>query len=132
MAGAEFGWGGLDVIDCSTFPAAWILRVDGRDAAEPWRGRYSDEEGARAFVQAEGGLLRLFDRRLRGMGFPRSAAPSTGHVGLVRCERPWRLMGAVCVDPGFWATVAPEGGVMVSAARHVLAWEIACRKPSHS
>ena len=115
----EHVWG---VWDCCLFPAAWVQDQTGVDAAAPWRGLYDDEDGARAFVQAEGGIVRTMARAARLAGLLRASQPKAGAVGIVRADP--EPMGAVCVMPGFWATISPTGGVVVTACRHLVAWEI--------
>jgi hypothetical protein len=51
---AAFGYG---THDCLSFPALCIQALTGVDLFEPYRGRYSDEDGARALVPSHEALL---------------------------------------------------------------------------
>lgn len=58
-ASRVFAWG---VFDCVLFPADCVLAMTGHDPAAEWRGRYSDEAGARRLMAEAGGLPGLADR----------------------------------------------------------------------
>lgn len=117
-----FDWG---VWDCSLFPAAWILELTGIDPARRWRGQYDTQEGALRFVEQGRGLARVFQAAAAEAGLQRALQPVMGAVGVIRSEDPQiRLMGAVCTSAGFWATVAPQGGIVAVRTKAVVAWEI--------
>ena len=59
----EFSWGGHD---CALFCADRVLAVTGVDPARRWRGSYHSEAGARAVIEAAGGLVALFDQGIAG------------------------------------------------------------------
>ena len=46
-----------------------VLRVTGIDPAAPWRGAYSDQEGAAAIYADFGGVLGLFSHGMAQAGF---------------------------------------------------------------
>lgn len=50
---AEFRWGEMD---CCLFVADVLRDLHGKDFAEPWRGTYDTEFGARRLVVKHGGL----------------------------------------------------------------------------
>jgi len=108
--------------DCCLYPAAWIESVLGLDPAAEWRGAYDSEEGAQAFLEAGGGVRGVMGRAAASVGLQRSRFPAAGAVGVVRS--PAGPMGAICVSPGLWSTVAIGGGVTVTACPFVVAWEI--------
>lgn len=117
-----FVWGQWD---CSLFPAAWIRELTGIDPARRWRGLYDTQEGALGFIEQGRGLARVFQAAAAEAGLRRALQPVLGAVGVIRSDDPQiRLMGAVCVQPGFWATVAPQGGIVAARTKAVVAWEI--------
>jgi hypothetical protein len=65
---AKLIWG---VSDCIMATCDHVLHRTGIDPAAPWRGSYSDEEGARAIYEAHGGVLALFDYGMALAGFER-------------------------------------------------------------
>lgn len=108
--------------DCCLFPAAWVKRRLGIDPAAHWRDRYDSEAGARAFVTAEGGLHRTMRRAARVAGLVWTTCPGVGAVGVVRADP--EPMGGICTAPGFWATVGPSGGIVVTSCRSIVSWEL--------
>ncbi|OWU83803.1 hypothetical protein ATO6_15330 [Oceanicola sp. 22II-s10i] len=64
-----------DGADCILSVCDHLLRMTGVDAAAPWRGTYSDEEGAREIWHAAGGKLALFRDGMARAGF-RLAEPA--------------------------------------------------------
>lgn len=110
-------------MDCSLFPAAWIQRVTGLDAAAEWRGRYHDEQGAFAFIKRAGGMVRLFERAARSVRLVPSCAGQPGAVGVVshRLVR-GRALGAISLGDGLWVSLAHAGGLQFRRARAKTAW----------
>jgi len=53
---AEFSWGEMD---CCLFVADVLKDIHGRDFAEPWRGTYSTEFGAKRIIIKHGGMEGL-------------------------------------------------------------------------
>ena len=51
-----FAWGRHD---CCTMAADWVRRVRGEDPMVLWRGKYRTAHGARAFIEAGGGLATM-------------------------------------------------------------------------
>lgn len=99
--------------------------MTGVDPAVKWRGLYSTAEGAQAMLQGEGGIIATFRYAASVAGLQRTRLPGPGAVGVVAvpaCDG--GAMGGICVAPGFWSTVAPQGGIVVTAARVIAAWEI--------
>lgn len=53
-----FEWGKYD---CCLFAADVVKEMTGEDYAEPFRGKYTTEEGARALLDEKGGLVEYID-----------------------------------------------------------------------
>lgn len=113
------------VADCSLFPADWIKVLTGIDPAQTWRGRYSDEEGAFAFVRECGGLIPTFATAAALAGLRVTRQPKAGAVGVV--HHPGvrgRAVGAICLGAGLWVARAASGGLWFARPRVLKAWEV--------
>ena len=53
-----FEWGKYD---CCLFAADVVREITGVDYAEPFRGKYTAEEGAKALLEEKGGLVEYID-----------------------------------------------------------------------
>lgn len=60
-----FEWGRYD---CVLFAADCTWALTQKDPAAPWRGAYSDEAGAARLIAEAGGLSRLVETALSGIG----------------------------------------------------------------
>lgn len=87
FAGKPIEWG---VDDCSPFAAQWLANETGRHVPIP---DYDSREGARAIIEAEGGLPAIWERMAAGAGLVECAElpPPVGSVGLIQT----RLRGPV-------------------------------------
>jgi hypothetical protein len=63
---SPFQWG---TDDCILSVCEFVRLVTGVDPAEPWRGSYSDEEGAIEISAPFGGNLALFEFGMGNAGF---------------------------------------------------------------
>ncbi|APX88640.1 hypothetical protein BV394_01930 [Brevirhabdus pacifica] len=68
---SRFEWGGAN---CALSVCDYVRDRTGVDPAAPWRGAYSDEDSARAILDAHGGLLGLFRYGMEQAGFPEGEA----------------------------------------------------------
>ncbi len=106
------------------FPANWILRQTGIDAAAEWRGRYDDEEGAFRFMEEAGGLVAIFDRGCPTAGMVRTFTPGPGAVGVIASPGVrGGVLGGICLGRRLWASVAVGGGLWMVRTRALTAWE---------
>lgn len=75
--------------DCALWPAAAVEAITGEDFGAPFRGKYSDETGARAALRefGAGTLVKTFDSHLKridkAMAQRGDLALHEGHVGVV-------------------------------------------------
>lgn len=126
-AARPFAWGEFD---CCLFFADWLVELAGVDPAAELRGRYSTEREMRRLVKAAGGLVRLVDECMAGVGWRQTAAPQRGDIGLVRVGlKAWRgrlvmvPTGAIAVSDELWAIKTAEPGrVTVARFPLVQAW----------
>lgn len=114
-------WG---VRDCCLWPADWVMLCRGFDPAAKWRGRYSTEAEALAFIEHEGGMLNMWSGVLP---LPRTATPKDGDVGviMVHGDNGPVANGGIFADKR-WSFVAPNGLFRASIApEFVLAvWDV--------
>lgn len=107
------------------FPAAWVLEVTGKDPAARWRGRYSDEAGAFAFIKAEGGIVRTMARAAASVGLKRTKRGHAGDVGVVQhLGVRGRAAGAICLGAGLWVSLADGGGLWMARPRCLAGWAV--------
>lgn len=93
--------------DCCTLPGDWTVDQGRPDPMAAWRGRYSSEDEAQAFISEAGGLLPLFVEGFASAGIPeRNGAPQPGDVGVLRIGD--LEAGAIYVGPR-WCFVASRG-----------------------
>lgn len=113
-----FQWG---LHDCCMWPADCVLAITGDDPAHGFRGSYSDEAGARALVEAHGGVAGLASAVL-GDEVPPAAA-RVGDIGLHETatgEGP-----SLCVCGGdFWFAAGARGLVMLPLEAIERAWRV--------
>ncbi|WP_425374178.1 DUF6950 family protein [Neorhizobium lilium] len=111
-----FAWG-VGNGDCLLFVAGWGLVLNGVDFAAHLRGTYSDEAGARAAIETEGGAISYFDKvagqRRQGGSFFR------GDIGLVSFNG-WHL-GMICTG-SLWVAKTGEGGLRYLRRPADIAW----------
>lgn len=92
--------------DCCLFPANFTQELTGHDPAEPFRGKYSTEEGALKFCVEAGGLPILINRAFQNCGFKSIEYPENGDCGCVNHEG--ESVGAIFSD-GRWCVKTPLG-----------------------
>lgn len=82
MQSTAFVWGSND---CDTIVADYVHALTGRDPMAKWRGKYHDEAGARAFIDAANGNGSLIQEGLASIGIhPRLIGePARGDVALL-------------------------------------------------
>ncbi|MBO0141516.1 hypothetical protein JZX87_10110 [Agrobacterium sp. Ap1] len=102
--GKPFSWDSFGTGDCMTFVAGWGMLLNGIDFAAHLRGRYSDEAGARAMLNAEGGAVVFFDR----VSGPRKAEGERGDIGLMAFNG-WHL--AMICTGSMWVLRAGTSGI---------------------
>lgn len=114
--GAPFTWG---LNDCFQFAARWALRRCGVDPRRLGVTRYRNQAEAyrRGREAGFGAVASLMSAVL-----PETNSAQTGDIVLL-AEAAHRI-GAlgIFIDPESTLTISPEHGLVVSAARHTLAW----------
>jgi len=113
--------------DCCMFLANWVrFARGGIDPAPDLRGAYTTDDGWRAKVEEEGGLVRLVgriaDRAGLGRVHPDDAMP--GDVGVVRIGSNDFELGGVCAAPGKWAVKLQRGVQQFPGTRALAAWRL--------
>lgn len=101
--------------DCCLWPANWVCLQRGFDPAAQWRGRYSDEAQALAFVEQAGGMVAMWSGVLAPL--ERADAPHDGDVGVVMVHGPRGPVanGGIFADRR-WSFLAPNGLFRASIA----------------
>ena len=105
--------------DCIMSTCNHVLAVTGIDPAAPWRGSYSDEEGAREIYEAYGGVHKLFDYGMALAGFERSDRGPGRPVVI-------DIMGTqiVGIDTGTHCAFMIERGMIELPAKVKASWSI--------
>jgi hypothetical protein len=80
--GKPFQWG---AIDCALFAAGAVAAMTGADFAEPFHGKYVDEDGAKAAIEAAG-FKTVAD--IAAYHFPEIAVGEAGVGDLASVEMP--------------------------------------------
>lgn len=107
--------------DCSSWPAAWVLRLTGRRVAIR---AYASRDEAHALIAAAGGLDRLWDGALDPLGIHRTDAPELGDVAV--CEtRKYGQVGLIMAHGGIGYWRADAGVHALSPRGLVAAWRVA-------
>lgn len=118
----EWIWGSWD---CCLLTADWIQELTGIDGGAAWRGTYRSAFGAWEALRSGGGIIRVVGAGASAAGLVRAPrAGIAGSVGILRGDRR-QCIGAVCVSPGRWATIAPGGfGWIITRTRAIAAWTV--------
>lgn len=96
--------------DCSSWPAKWLATELNLPAIPH---RYSDRDGALAYINERGGLLGLWDDWLAEQGISeRFGEPQLGDVAIID-TRLYGHIGGICADRGV-LLLRSEGRVGVS------------------
>ncbi len=109
QSAVPFLWGRSD---CCLFAADYVRAVTGRDPGEHLRGQYSDEDGAVATLDENGGLEGVMDLS----EWARVNAPEEGDIAIVKYAPLGReevLLPAIRVAGG-WYHKCGHGGVAFS------------------
>ncbi len=114
---SQFAWGRTD---CLMALSDHVLRLTGRDPAEPWRGAYDDEVGARAIYDAHGGVMNLVSYAMDRIGLP-VGAPCDG-AALI-CELGGQQIGGA-MDGTRVIFMAEGRGVVRCRAPILRAWPL--------
>ncbi|MER8959296.1 hypothetical protein [Mesorhizobium sp. M0701] len=124
-------WGGMGGEDCTTFCAAWVAAVTGKDPAAELRGTYVDADGAGAVLRAAGGVERLVGSRLAALGLHRVQRPQDGDIGIVSAMTGFDAAGmvvkhipAIRFGP-LWAVMSARGPMVKKLDWTGKAWRIA-------
>lgn len=110
LTASVWRWGECD---CVFFAINWVRDSTGRDPGEKFRGTYSDEAGALALADREGGFAETVCRAMTAAGFEQTALPRDGDVGIVCAPMPpdgetTDLVMAIRFG-GRWIVRAPKG-----------------------
>ena len=106
--------------DWCLFPAAWVQRITGIDAAAPWRGRYRTRLGWARILKREGGIAGVMAAGAVRARLTETIEPLRGDVGVIDQGR--GDIGAICLGVR-WATVG-QHGLTVSKASPSRAWRV--------
>lgn len=123
-AATEARWDWM-VHDCSAWPARWA----GVDLGV----EYHSAEEARIVVKRGGGLVKLYNRRLRKIADRVTGEPEAGDIGvLIAVARDgdghrFTQVGAIYTGER-WAFVPERGGLFFTKSPAVRAWRLRCRK----
>lgn len=107
--------------DCSLMVADWIAYRCGIDPVPDLRGAYTDEQGALSKIEAAGGLVALFTRRLAPLGLAETGAPKSGDIGVLTFRD--REFGAIRATSG-WAVKTARGVIVATAFRPLRCWTV--------
>lgn len=113
---AAFVWGSHD---CMAFPARGVEAVTGRDHFEPFRGRYSDEGGARALMPDMEAYLRELAAREGWEGVSGPLA-RRGDLGMINLRGVW--VCALAYDG--WLVPRKTGYTVFPPRAAGLAWSV--------
>lgn len=113
----EFVWGSAD---CIISVCDYIFEQTGIDPAAPWRGTYSDENGAQAICDKYGGPLELFRTGMTMAGL--NTAPRSIGRPVMADMMGKQIAG---IDTGKRVMMRMDGrGVVEWPAKVLEAWEI--------
>jgi hypothetical protein len=117
--------------DCTLFTADWVVEATGKDPGAELRGTYFDAIGARAVLQAAGGVDRLVGSKLGALGFRRIQSPQDGDIGIVRAltgidaaGSEFKHIPAIKFGP-LWAVMSARGAMVKHLDWTGVAWRIA-------
>lgn len=83
-------------VDCCMFLASWAMWLGHPDPASHIRGRYDDEDGFRAVIDQEGGLVAGVGRCVSNIGGKRLQQPVCGAIGVIGSAiNPQHQFGAI-------------------------------------
>jgi hypothetical protein len=105
--------------DCLLFLAGWAERLRWPQAGLPWRGKYSDEDGARRLLAASGGAVEAISsvvgRPSTELGFKR------GDLGLVPMDD-W-FLGMISTGT-MWAVRSGRNGIVLWRRQPAFVWAL--------
>lgn len=105
--------------DCVTVAADWVLALRGVDPIADIRGQWTDESGAMAVLEAQGGLIAAMDARFTRT--PKAMA-GRGDLLLVK-DAAGQPSLAICVGAHGWAPGAEEA-ILTPMRLVTLAWTV--------
>lgn len=119
---SRWSWGG---VDCVFFAINWVRAFTGIDPAKRLRGSYSDESGAEAVMEREGGFLAMVKREMSANGFLETPEPVDGDVAIVRAPISETALDMVMVirSRGRWVGKTARG-IRAGQWQVVCAWKI--------
>lgn len=108
--------------DCCQFVRGWVVEVTGRDPAAAWR--YDSEMAAALMAHRRGGLVALFAELAQASGFPPTAHPRTGDIGIIQALTLQGVhpVGAIRTERG-WAFLT-RGGIARADVESLAAWRL--------
>lgn len=121
QSGRPFAWGSAD---CAFYLADWVMEAkEIADPAAAWRGTYSDQAGAAAILEAQGGFVALVTSLAENAACPVTADPDDGDIAIIDLST--GLTGAIMTS-GSWAFRTAKGlaWTRVPAGRVVKAWRV--------
>lgn len=110
--------------DCCTLAADWTVVRGHSDPMERWRGQYSTEVEAKAFIEDYGGLVSLWLVGMADAGIEETDTPEIGDIGIVRVlgENGPELVGAICSGRR-WQMRSPRG-IYAGKIKPLIAWRV--------
>ncbi len=115
----RFQWG---VNDCCATVDAWCAMRVGKSPINSVHESYTSEAEANEIIERRGGVARMVSGAMRAANLPRTRAPKSGDVGVVK------MLGRVCaaIKVGEIWTARDKTGMLATASpdRIVAAWRI--------
>jgi hypothetical protein len=113
-----FAWGQGNG-DCLLFLAGWAERLRWPQAGLPWRGKYSDKDGALALLNECGGEVEAISSVV---GEPQDGiAAQRGDLGVIALND-W-FLGMICTG-NKWAARGRKGGVVLWNQTPAFVWAL--------
>lgn len=120
-------WGRIPAGDCVQFGLGWASARVGRPLSSPLI--YRDAGAARAFLEANGGLVGVVTQWCKAHGFARTDEPDDGDIGVAPVEGAGNMnIAGACVvirRGPWWLGKTLSGYGSVAAPHGIPAWRIA-------
>ena len=109
---SSFDWGSTD---CMLSTADYAGALNGTDPGAAYRGRYDDEAGAMAFVDAAGGGAAILGAALVAAGFKRVQQPQRGDPVVAQIGH--NQIGGICLGDFCVFRTSTRGVVEIRTSR---------------
>ena len=119
--GKPFVWGERD---CSLVLADWLVLNGYPDPAIDLRGTYADEDGCKAVLDGQGGVLGVVGNCAARAGLSPAHEPRCGAVAVIGSPtNPARQWGAIYSGTG-WMVFWRDGWTNFASARCLKMWDV--------